>query len=281
MQEGKYCIKIKAKSNLFDIDLKEILSYRDLIYLLVRRDLKLRYAQTILGPAWLVLMPFVTSIVYSFVFGDFAGMQTDGVPQLLFYMAGTTTWSMFSSVLTKCSNTFIENSRVFGRVYFPRLVTPISQSLTGIINFGIQFLMLGIIWTYYFISGIDLVVNIKLLMMPVFIIHLAILALSIGIIIACTTVKYKDMVNLMTFGIQLWMFLTPVIYPLSSVDGIRYVLLMLNPVTPIINNFRYVVLGSGNFLVVPWIISIVFTVIALVLGVVLFNRMQKTFTDLV
>ncbi len=279
MSNEKYFTHIKPKDKVFDFNIKELIEYRDLIGLFVKRNFKLIYAQTILGPLWLIITPFVTSVVFSFVFGGLAGISTDGVPSFLFYMAGNTLWGLFNSTLISSANSFLLNAPVFKKVYFPRLAAPISQSITSIANFLIQFFMLCIIWGIYFVQGENLSFNIYMLLIPVFILQIAILGTGVGLVVTSLTTKFKDLIYVVGFGVQLWMYITPIVYPLSSATGMMYYLLLINPVTPLINNFKYALLGTGEFLIASWIFSIIFTVIVFVFGIVLFNRTEKTFVD--
>ena len=272
---------IKPKTGWFDINLKELLQYKDLIIMFVKRDFKTLYKQTILGPLWIIINPLLTTIMFTIVFGNIANISTDGMPQILFYMLGTTVWTYFSTCLTKTSATFTGNAAIFGKVYFPRLVTPISIVVSGLINFAVQFVMFLGFMIYYHIIGAPVCPNIYILMTPLLLVQLALLSLGFGVIISSLTTKYRDLAILVTFGVQLWMYATPVVYPASQIGGILKTLMMLNPVSPIIESFRYAFLGSGS---IPWNflgISIVTTLVVLFIGVVLFSRVEKTFMDTV
>lgn len=272
---------IKPKTGWFDIDLKELLRYKDLIIMFVKRDFKTLYKQTILGPLWIIINPLLTTLMYTIVFGNIAKISTDGMPQIVFYMLGTTIWSYFSTCLNKTATTFTANSNIFGKVYFPRLVMPISTIVSGLINFGVQFIMFVIFALYYYIKGAPIHPNIYILITPLLLFQLAILSLGFGIIISSLTTKYRDLAILVTFGVQLWMYATPIVYPASQIGGKLKTLMMLNPVSPIVESFRYAFLGSG---LIPWeflIISILTTVATLVIGVILFSRVEKTFMDTV
>ena len=272
---------IKPKTGWFDINLKELIQYKDLIVMFVKRDFKTMYKQTILGPLWIIINPLMTTLMYTIVFGNIANISTDGMPQIVFYMLGTTVWTYFSSCLTKTSSTFTGNAAIFGKVYFPRLVTQISTVISGLINFGVQFLMFLGFMAYFMIKGSPIEPNLWILITPLLLVQLAVLALGFGIIISSMTTKYRDLAVLVTFGVQLWMYATPVVYPASQIGGKLKTLMMLNPVSPIVESFRYAFLGSGS---IPWNylgISVVTTLVVLFAGVVLFSRVEKTFMDTV
>ena len=281
MQNENWTTIIKPKTGWFDINLKELVQYKDLIVMFVKRDFKTMYKQTILGPLWIIINPLMTTLMYTIVFGNIANIPTDGMPQIVFYMLGTTVWTYFSSCLTKTSSTFTANAAIFGKVYFPRLVTPISTVISGLINFGVQFLMFLGFMAYFMIKGSPIEPNLWILITPLLLVQLAALALGFGIIISSMTTKYRDLAVLVTFGVQLWMYATPVVYPASQIGGKLKTLMMLNPVSPIVESFRYAFLGSGS---IPWNylgISVVTTLVVLFAGVVLFSRVEKTFMDTV
>ena len=281
MQQENWTTIIKPKTGWFDINLKELVQYKDLIIMFVKRDFKTMYKQTILGPLWIIINPLMTTLMYTIVFGNIANIPTDGMPQIVFYMLGTTVWTYFSSCLTKTSSTFTGNAAIFGKVYFPRLVTPISTVISGLINFGVQFLMFLGFMAYFMIKGSPIEPNLWILITPLLLVQLAALALGFGIIISSMTTKYRDLAVLVGFGVQLWMYATPVVYPASQIGGKLKTLMMLNPVSPIVESFRYAFLGSGS---IPWNylgISVVTTLVVLFAGVVLFSRVEKTFMDTV
>ena len=281
MQQENWTTIIKPKTGWFDINLKELVQYKDLIVMFVKRDFKTMYKQTILGPLWIIINPLMTTLMFTVVFGNIANIPTDGMPQIVFYMLGTTVWTYFSSCLTKTSSTFTGNAAIFGKVYFPRLVTPISTVISGLINFGVQFLMFLGFMAYFMIKGSPIEPNLWILITPLLLVQLAALALGFGIIISSMTTKYRDLAVLVTFGVQLWMYATPVVYPASQIGGKLKTLMMLNPVSPIVESFRYAFLGSGS---IPWNylgISVVTTLVVLFAGVVLFSRVEKTFMDTV
>ena len=281
MQGENWTTIIKPKTGWFDINLKELVQYKDLIVMFVKRDFKTMYKQTILGPLWIIINPLMTTLMFTIVFGNIANISTDGMPQIVFYMLGTTVWTYFSSCLTKTSSTFTANAAIFGKVYFPRLVTPISTVISGLINFGVQFLMFLGFMAYFMIKGSPIEPNWWILITPLLLVQLAARALGFGIIISSMTTKYRDLAVLVTFGVQLWMYATPVVYPASQIGGKLKTLMMLNPVSPIVESFRYAFLGSGS---IPWNylgISVVTTLVVLFAGVVLFSRVEKTFMDTV
>lgn len=276
--DNQWTTVIKPKTKLLDLNLKELWQYRDLIVMFVKRDFKTMYKQTVLGPLWIIINPVLTTVMFTIVFGGIANISTDGMPQFVFYMAGNTIWAYFSTCLTKTANTFINNAAVFGKVYFPRLVTPISTVLSGLINFFVQFALFLIFVIYYAFQG-NVQPNIYILLTPFLLIMLAMLALGFGIIISSLTTKYRDLAILVTFGVQLWMYATPVVYPISQIPLKWRNLMLLNPVAPITETFRYAFLGSGT---IPWFylgISVITTLVVLFLGIILFNKVQKTFMD--
>ncbi len=273
---------IRSQNSLLDLKLKEVLQYRDLIWLYTKRSFQLTYKQTILGPIWIFLNPFITSVIYAFVFGGIAGISTDGTPQLLFYMGGNAMWTFFSSSLTKTASTFTANANVFGKVYFPRLTLPISTILSAGINFFIQLIMFLGIWSYY-IARDEIYPNYWAIPFLVLVLlQVGTLALGCGIIISSLTTKYRDLAILVTFGVQLWMYITPIVYPISTIkeEWIKKILL-INPVTCGVEAFRYIFLGQGMVNAFWWIVSIVITLVVLFFGIVLFNRVEKTFMDTV
>lgn len=272
---------IEPQNKLFDLKLKEVWKYRDLIFLFVKRDFVTRYKQTILGPAWFIIQPLFTTVIYTFVFGNLAGLSTDGLPQFLFYMAGNVPWLYFSTCLTSTSNTFVGNAGVFGKVYFPRLTSPIATVITAMLNFGIQFVMFLIFEVYFLISGAAIKITWAAILTPILVIQMALLGFGFGIIISSLTTKYRDLQVLVSFGVSLWMYATPVVYAASSLSPKAYAALMLNPVAPIIELLRYGWLGSGTISYLHWAISWVTTALVLFAGIVIFNKVEKTFMDTV
>lgn len=272
---------IRPKNSPLDLNLKEVWKYRDLIKLFVARDFKTKYKQTVLGPLWFIIQPLFTTVIYNFVFGNIAGLSTDGMPGFIFYMAGNVPWLYFSTCITNTSNTFVTNASVFGKVYFPRLTTPISTVITAIINFLIQFAMFMAFWVYYLATGAPIHINWLAALTPVFVIQMAILGMGFGIIISSLTTKYRDLQVLVSFGVSLWMYATPVIYGASTLSPKMYTLLMLNPMSPIIEMLRYGWLGAGKISFLFWGISWITTSAVLFLGIIIFNKVEKTFMDTV
>lgn len=274
-------VKIKPKTGWFDVNLREVVDYRDLVVMFVKRNFSSQYKQTILGPLWFIINPILTTIMFTVVFGGIAKISTDGVPQFAFYMAGNAIWSYFALCITSTSNTFTANASIFGKVYFPRLTTPIATVIFSGISLLVQLALLAIIIAYYYIMGENVHPNISLLWLPVWIAQLACLGLGFGIIISSLTTKYRDLTILVSFGVQLWMYLSPVVYPTSSLSGTYKILVMLNPVSPVLSNFRYACLGCGQIEYGYWIISLITTLIILALGTILFSKVEKTFMDTV
>ncbi len=265
-----------------DLRLNELWQYRDLIVLFTKRTFALTYAQTVLGPLWLILNPFLTSVIFTLVFGYIAGIQTDGVPKFLFFLCSTAVWNFFSSCVSENATTFINNANLFGKVYFPRLTVPVSRVASILIRFLIQITMVLVILFYYYWNG-RVSPHFELwILLPFLLLQLGLMGMGVGIIISSLTTKYRDLAILVTFGMQLWMYGTPVVYPLSqlSVDWMRKAAL-LNPVSAPVELFRFVLLGEGLFVPASYLWSLAFTVIVTVLGVAVFNRVEKTFLDTV
>ena len=272
---------ISSKRKLFSINFRELWKYRDLIILFVKRDLKNSYKQTILGPLWIVINPFLSTFVFTVIFGVIANISTDGIPQFLFYMSGNILWSFFSSCLNRSSSTFLSNARMFGKVYFPRLVMPISGILYNSVTFIVQFAMYFILILIYMFSGANIHPNALALLLPILLLQTALFGTAIGLIITSITTKYRDLNILVSFGVSLWMYLTPVVYPISQVPEKLRAILFLNPVAPIVETLRCAFLGSGTFEPVYLIISMVVTVLFLIIGIVVFNQVEKNFIDTV
>ncbi|MBO7603412.1 MAG: ABC transporter permease [Bacteroidales bacterium] len=290
MAEEKWDIVIKPKDKLFSVDFKELWAYRDLCSLFVKRNIITRYKQTILGPAWFVIQPAMTVIMYMVVFGGIAGIPTDGVPRPLFYLAGTAMWNYFSGCLTSTSNTFVANAGIFGKVYFPRLVMPVSSVISNLLTLAIQFGFFAIIYIVYTIFDPNCTAHLTwyAFMLPLLIAMMAGLALGFGTIFSSLTTKYRDLQVLLSFLVSLWMYATPIVYPLSQTSGKFFMgvpvhtFMCLNPVTPIIETFKYGFLGCGEFVGWRWILySFVFMCILLGLGILVFNKVQKSFMDTV
>ncbi|MGN0251602.1 MAG: ABC transporter permease [Oliverpabstia sp.] len=278
--EQTWTTVIRPKNKLFDLKLKELWQYRDLIVMFVKRDFKTMYKQTILGPLWIIINPILTTLMQVLVFGNIADISTDGMPQFLFYMAGNTVWLYFSSCLIKTSTTFTANAAVFGKVYFPRLVTPISIVISGLISFGVQFSIFLVTDIYYTVNGM-VHPGLLVLITPLLVIELALLGMGCGIIISALTTKYRDLAVLVTFGVQLWMYGSAIIFPVSSLPEKWAHLLMLNPVVPIVEAFRYAYTGHGTFSIKYLGIGAIVTFVILFVGIVIFNKVEKTFMDTV
>ena len=278
----KYHTHISSKQKRFDLNIKEIWRYRDLVFLFTKRRFQLTYKQTILGPAWIFINPFLTSIVFTFLFGKVAGMSTDGVPQFLFYLSSNAIWSFFSASLTNNATTFTSNSGLFGKVYFPRLTVPISNVLSSAINFFVQMIMVMLVLVYYLIKGKVSPNWTAWLLIPFVLLVLGAMGLGLGIIISSLTTKYRDLSILVGFGVTLWMYATPIVYPISQLgDGIIKTILYINPVTAPVELFRYAVLGKGMVSLPLLAVSLAFTTMVLLIGILVFNRVEKTFMDTV
>ena len=281
MEDNKWSLVIKPKKRILDINLRELWDYRDLITLFVRRDFVSKYKQTILGPLWFLIQPLLTTLMFVVVFGNIAGLSTDGLPKILFYFSGLVGWSYFSQSLTATSNVFVTNANIFGKVYFPRLSLPISIVISNLIQFVIQFIFLLVFITYFAFKGVPIHLNSYLLLLPVLVLMLAGLSLGFGIIISSLTTKYRDLTYLVAFGVQLFMYATPVIYPLSSLSGTYKSLIEMNPLTSIIEAFRFIMLGSGSLDFGALFYSALFMVVSLILGVLIFNKVEQSFMDTV
>lgn len=280
----KWTEVIEPRTSLFDLRLKEVWRYRDLLMLLVKRDFVATYKQTVLGPIWFFLQPILTTITFTLIFGRIAGISTDGVPMLLFYMAGITLWNYFSECLNRTATVFKDNAQVFGKVYFPRMVMPLSIIISNLVKLGIQFLLFLCFWAFYLITTDGVHPNIYVLLTPVLVLLMGGLGLGFGLIISAMTTKYRDLVFLLTFGVQLLMYATPVIYSLSDpkIAASSYSwILHLNPMAPIVETFRYGFLGKGAFNWGELGYSCIFTLVVVALGTVIFNKVEKSFMDTV
>lgn len=274
---------IKPKNRLFDVDFKELWHYRDLCALFVKRNVITQYKQTILGPLWYLVQPLMTTVMYMVVFGGIAKIPTDGLPQPLFYLAGICMWQYFSDCLSKTSNTFVDNAGIFGKVYFPRLVVPLSNVMSNLVRFGIQLGLFFAVYLYYqLFTPVQIHTNWYALLLPFLVLLLAGLALGFGILFSSMTTKYRDLQLLLSFFVSLWMYATPVIYPLSTItnEKLRFVM-SLNPLTGIIEAFKYGVLGVGQFSWSMLAYSFGFMLLLLALGIVVFNKVQRSFMDTV
>ena len=279
-QTQQFTTVIVPQTGLLDLHLKEVFKYRDLIFLFVKRNFVTRYKQTVLGPAWALIQPLLTTFVFTFVFGRLAGLAPGGVPSFLFFMSGNITWGYFSGCLNATASTFTGNAGIFGKVYFPRLVSPISTVISQLITFGIQFFLFLIFLVIYWVQG-AVQPTLYALMLPLLLLEMAMMGLGVGIIISSLTTKYRDLVMLVGFGVQLWMYGTPVAYDIGIVPERLMGLYMLNPMTPVINTFRKAFLGIGSFDLFHYLLSWVFTLVVLFIGIILFNKVEKTFMDTV
>lgn len=282
MTQSDYHIHISSQHRWFQLNLKEVWQYRDLIYLFTKRSFVVSYKQTVLGPAWIFLTPLFSSIVQAFVFGEIAGIETDGVPVLLFYLCSNAIWTFFSTCLINNANTFTENAYVFGKVYFPRLTMPISNILSCAIRFGIQMILVLLFMVYFLIQGQVAPHWAVWILIPLELVHLGVLGMGFGIIVSSMTTKYRDLGVLVGFGVSLWMYLTPIVYPLSiAAEGWMKTLLMLNPVTIPVEIIRYAVVGKGTFLWGYYGLSWLLTLAVALLGIMIFNKVERTFMDTV
>ncbi len=272
---------IQPSHNFFDLKLKELWQYRDLLFLLVKRDFVSFYKQTIFGPLWFFIQPIFTTIVFTFIFGNLAKIPTDGIPQPVFYLAGISCWNYFSDCLTKTSTVFKDNAPIFGKVYFPRLIMPISIVLSNLVRFGVQFLLFLVVVGYYMMKGAAIHPTACLALFPILVLLMAAQGFGFGLIISALTNKYRDLSFLVAFGVQLAMYATTVVYPLSAAPAKYIWLIKLNPMTPIIEFTRYGFLGSGNHDLSMLIYSIVSTLVLVLLGVFTFNKVEKNFIDTV
>ena len=272
---------IQAKNKWFNIKFKELWYYRDLIFLFVKRNITTSYKQTILGPLWIVINPLLSTTVFTVIFGVIAGISTDGRPQFLFYMSGNVLWGFFSSCLNKCSLTFLSNARIFGKVYFPRLVSPVSESIYHFINYMIQMLVFIGLVIYYSVTNPAVQVNMTLCFVPLMVLQTALLGMGIGLIISSITAKYRDLNILIGFGVSLWMYITPIVYPVSRIPGGLRKIFMLNPMAPIVESYRHAFLGCGAFEWKYWLVSLGVTAIVVFAGLLVFNKVEKNFIDTV
>ena len=284
MSDKNWDLIIQNKSSLFRLDLHEVWRYRDLLRMYVKRDIITFYKQTILGPMWFFIQPIMTTIMFMFVFGGIAGISTDGVPQAVFYLAGLVCWNYFADCLTKCSDTFNANQQIFGKVYFPRLIVPFSIVISNMVKMGIQLVLFLVVYAYYFIVLGTFEINWTIVLFPVLLLMLASLGLGFGLVISSLTTKYRDLRFLITFGVQLWMYATPVIYPLSVMKQNypdKIWVIVANPLTEIIETFIFCFTGVGVFEWNYLLYSFVMSIAVLLLGIIVFNRVQKNFMDVI
>jgi len=281
INDDQWSMIIKPQRALLDLHLGELWRYRDMVMLFVRRDFVSVYKQTILGPLWYLIQPLLTTIVFTVIFGRIAGLPTDGLPPFLFYMSGTVIWSYFAECFNKTSLTFVANANLFGKVYFPRLAVPLSISISNLVSFSIQFLLFLAFTVYFWLQGANVQPNVWVLLTPLLLLMMAGMGLGGGIIVSSLTTRYRDLRFLVGFGTQLLMYATPVIYPVSAVPEQLQPLIEANPMTPIIESFRYAYLGSGTVNPYNLLYSFVCTLVILFIGILLFNRVETTFMDTV
>lgn len=279
--EEEWDLVIRPGSGLLDLKLRDLWYYRDLLVLLVRRDFVSFYKQTILGPLWFFIQPLLTTIIFTFIFGRLAGISTDGLPQPLFYLAGITCWNYFADCLTKTSTVFKDNAVLFGKVYFPRLIMPLSIVASNLVRFGVQLLLLFMVMAYYAFQGGSFHISWAITLFPLLVCIMAFMGLGAGMIISSLTTKYRDLAFLVTFGVQLLMYATTIIFPLSAAPDKYRWLLELNPMTPVIESFRFAFLGKGSFSWLSLGYSSIITVTLVIGGTVIFNKVEKSFVDTV
>tara|TARA_X000000368_G_scaffold407070_1_gene386084 strand:- start:675 stop:1535 length:861 start_codon:yes stop_codon:yes gene_type:complete len=272
---------IKPKSGWINVDISEIFKYWDLIFLFVKRDFVTFYKQTILGPLWYIIQPLFNTVVFTFIFGQVAKISTDGLPPFLFYLSGNVVWGYFAHCLSETSKTFISNSQVFGKVYFPRITVPISIAITSLFQLTIQFLIFIGFYSYFIFNGASINPTINVITFPLIILHMALLSTGIGMIISALTAKYRDLSFAMGFVVQLWMYLTPIVYPLSEVPEKFRIFILINPMTAVVESFRGSFLGVSSITFNEVIASVVCSIVLFLVGVVVFNRVEKTFMDTV
>ena len=281
-EEKDWSLIIKPRGNLFELNLEELWHYRDLVWLLVKRDFVSFYKQTIFGPIWFFIQPIFTTIIFVLVFGNLAGFSTDGLPQPLFYMTNIVAWNYFSDCINKTSTVFKDNAQIFGKVYFPRLIMPFSIVISNLVRFGVQFILLIIMMAYYILfKGYHPNFTWYLLLYPVMIVLMAALGLGSGMIISAMTTKYRDLSFLVSFGVQLYMYITPIIYPLSSFPAKYKKIALLNPMSPIIEGMRLGLLGKGDLTTGTFIYTVVVVLVVITMGIIIFNKVEKTFVDTV
>lgn len=281
IESANWDVVLSPRTNFFSFPWREVWAYRDLLVMFIKRDVVTMYKQTILGPVWFFIQPLLTTIVYIVVFGGIAGISTDGMPKILFYSAGIVLWNYFSETLMLTSRTFIENANLFGKVYFPRIIVPVAKAGSGFLKFGVQFLFFLIVLLYHIFTGTNVAPNVYVAAVPVLILLIVGLALGTGIIFTSLTSKYRDLIFLIQFGVQLLMYATPVIYPTSAIPEKYRIYIMLNPVSPVVEAFRYAFTGAGQWSWAALGYSAGFAVVLLVVGLLTFNRVQKNFMDTV
>jgi lipopolysaccharide transport system permease protein len=279
--QKEWDLTIRPQRSWWDLRLGELWRYRDLIRLFVWRDFVAYYKQTVLGPVWYLIQPIATTLVFTVIFGNIAKLPTDGLPPFLFYLSGTTVWSYFSSSLTSTSNTFTGNAGIFGKVYFPRLCVPISVIISNLISFSIRLASLLVMLVYFMLSGSSIRPTLWILLLPVLLIIMAGTALGVGIIVSSFTTKYRDLQHMVGFGVQLIMYTSPVIYPVSTVQGVWRWFILANPISPVIETFRLAFLGTSTLSPVYLFYSVAFMLVILLIGILIFNRVEASFMDTV
>ncbi|MEO6902169.1 MAG: ABC transporter permease [Bacteroidia bacterium] len=279
--DEKWDLVIKPKNSLFSFDIKGLWKYRDLLFLFVRRDFISTYKQTILGPIWFLIQPILTTATFFVIFGNIAKIPTDGIPPILFYMSGIVMWTYFADCLTKTSETFTANTHIFGKVYFPRLIVPLSLVVSSLVKLGIQLVLFAAVWLFFYAKGANIVMNTTVIWLPFLLLLMAGYGLAFGIIISSLTTKYRDFKFLVGFGVQLLMYASPVVYPLSSVPEKYKWILLMNPMTSIIETFKYSFLGVGEYNPIYLLNSFVVLIIVLLISIILFNKVEKSFMDTV
>ena len=277
----EYTTHIKSKTGWLEINFKELWRYRDLVYLFAKRDFSAQYKQTILGPLWFIINPLLSTFIYTLVFGTIAGIDTEGVPNFVYYIVSYAIWNYFSTCINATSNTFVANSAIFGKVYFPRIVTPMATVIFSAVNFVVVLAMSVITMIIYAFNGVQFHITAFVFFVPVLVIQTAVLGLGCGIIVSSLTTKYRDLSLLVGLGVSLWMYVTPVVYPITMASEKLRKVMWLNPMSPIVNNFRYAAMGCGTFEWKYWFISMGTTVVLFGIGVLLFNHIEKSFMDTV
>ena len=281
MEQKEFDLVVTPDRKWYELNIKEVLKYKDLIFLFVKRDFTAQYKQTILGPLWYIINPLISSFISTIIFSNIAHIDSEGVPYFLFYLAGYTLWNYFAICITSTANTFTANAGIMGKVYFPRLTMPIASVIYAAINMLIVFFMTIITVCIYAAQGLSINLNWTVVLIPLYMIQTAALGLGVGIIVSSLTTKYRDLSILVGFGVNLWMYITPVVYPISIAGGILGKIIMLNPMSPIIQNFKYSLLGIGEIDYLYWGISIIVTFVIDLFGILLFNKVEKTFMDTV
>ena len=280
-QRESWDVVIKPVHGWFNINFKEIVQYWDLILLFVRRDFVVFYKQTILGPLWYIIQPLFNTLVFTLIFGKVAKIPTDGIPPFIFYLSGTVVWAYFASCLNQSGRTFVANAQIFGKVYFPRVTVPISIAITAVFQFIIQFMIFLGFFIYFWYVGTDIKPSIYVFTLPIIVLHMAVLSVGLGLIISAATAKYRDLTFAMGFLVQLWMYLTPVVYPLSEVPDKFKIFILINPMTAVVESFRGVFLGVSSLTMQELLLSIILTILFFIGGIIVFSRVEKTFMDTV